>query len=127
VGSNARLPLKAFKAAAGMRCQYPYAIPLVRRAHGARADNAPLRVEPHLGKVSEHPPESSNKQSWRVLHEDVGRSYLANNPGHLTPKAAFRPADVGPLSGDGYVRAGKAARNDVNTSRPWSSVKTFNV
>jgi hypothetical protein len=45
----------------------------------------PFRIKPERGQVSENSLKAPSKQSCDVLHDDVARSYLANNSGVLRP------------------------------------------
>jgi hypothetical protein len=49
------------------------------------ADNAPLRIVPQRGKITEHGIESSANKHGAILHEDVARSNFADDAGHLRP------------------------------------------
>jgi hypothetical protein len=89
--------------------------------------NAPSRIVPQRGKVANDSDPSPNSEHWRVFHEDEARLYLANNSPHFAPESAFLAFDPSPFSGAGDVRAGKAARNDVNNSSPRAAVKGFHV
>jgi hypothetical protein len=91
------------------------------------ADDSPSRIKPHLGQVSEYTSESSSNECWRVFHEDVARSYLANDAGHFHPESAALAVDPGTASGDADVLAGKAARHHVNNASPRPSVKGSDV
>jgi len=87
--------------AVGVASHDPGAVTLVGSAGMVRANDSPLRIEPHLGQVSEYkskPPPLSN-EVWRVLHEDVARSYFANDPGHLHPEARSLSSDACTLAG----------------------------
>jgi hypothetical protein len=55
------------------------------------------------------------------------RQYLTDDSRHVLPHTASLAFDSGALSCGGDVLAGKAARNDINTSSPWVSVKGLNV
>ena len=54
-------------------------------------------------------------------------SYFTNDPRHLAPESAFLSVDACAFSGGADVLAGKASRNDVNTSSPRLSVKGCDV
>jgi hypothetical protein len=45
-------------------CDEPDPIPLMRGAEVSRSDNAPSRVIPHFGKVTEHDGKSSSHKYW---------------------------------------------------------------
>ena len=51
-----------------------------------RSEHTPLRIEPHLGQVSEYTPEPPRSEHWAVLHEDVAGSYLVNDARHIAPE-----------------------------------------
>jgi hypothetical protein len=63
----------------------PHPVPDVRGSNVASPYATPLRIIPERGQVSENNAKSPSKQSCDVLHDDVSRSYLANNPGELLP------------------------------------------
>jgi hypothetical protein len=46
------------------------AITSVRGADGGSGNAIPLRVIPARGQLTEYPPESANKESCDVLHDD---------------------------------------------------------
>ena len=89
--------------------------------------NSPSRIIPHLGKVSKHSVESSKSKHWAVLHEDKAGSNFANDPCHVPPHGTGFSVDSGSLSSAGNVGAGEAARYDINTVSPRSSVKGLNI
>jgi hypothetical protein len=62
-------------------------ITAVRGADGGSWDAIPARIVPARGQVSENLSEPSRSESWRVFHEDVARSYLANHSSHLSPES----------------------------------------
>jgi hypothetical protein len=61
----------------------PDSIALVRRADIGSSEHAPSRIEPHRGQIPENTSESARSEDWAVLHEDVLRSYLTDDPGHF--------------------------------------------
>jgi hypothetical protein len=91
------------------------------------AVHSPLRIVPHRGQVSENNVKSPRSEYWAVLHEDVARSYFANDPRHVLPHPATLSGDACPFSGAADVLARKASRYHVNKSAPRSSVKGLNV
>ena len=92
----------------------PDAVPDVRCANGRSGNAVPLRIIPERGQVSENVSKSPSKQSCDVLHEDVARSHLANDPGELGPQSAALAADAGASSGNADVLAGESAADEVN-------------
>ena len=91
------------------------------------SNNAVGRTVPHRGQVSENNSKPPRSEYWAVLHEDVARSYFANDPCHFFPHSAAFPFDAFSLSGAANVLTGKPARNHVNNSAPRVSVKGTNV
>ena len=92
-----------------------------------RSEHSPFRIVPHLGQVSEYNSKSPRSEYWAVLHEDVSRSYLANDPRHVLPHPAPFPCDPCASSGTADVLAREASRYHVNKSAPRGSVKGLNV
>ena len=81
----------------------------------------PLRIIPDLGQVSENSTKPSarsfagaTKKTSDVLHDDELRSYLANEADDFAPEAGPLTVKSRTPTSDGYVLAGKSARNDVN-------------
>jgi hypothetical protein len=107
--------------------QKPEAVTLVRGANFVSSQHCPPAVIPERGQVTEDSFESSSKEHWAVLHEDVLGSNLANDPRHVSPHARPLPVDTGALACGADVLAGKPARNHVNSASPRSSVKGLNV
>src|SRR5690606_31005572 len=91
------------------------------------AEHAPARIIPQRGQVPENSSETPGNEHWTVFHEDVSRSYLVNDSGHLTPEARALAVDACSLSGGADVLTGKAARNDINAASPRSAVKGSHV
>src|SRR6267378_3324309 len=59
-----------------------------KRPDGVRSGyNSPAAVIPQRGKVSNNSNPASKSEHWRVLHEDVSRSYVANDSSLLAPQA----------------------------------------
>ena len=52
----------------------PESVAKMRGANGCRRYALPLCVIPELGQVTEDDPQSSLKEAWDVLHEDVAGS-----------------------------------------------------
>jgi len=103
-------------------------ITAVRGADGGSWDAIPSRIVPARGQVSENLSEPSRRESWRVFHEDVARSYLANHSRHLSPEPGAEP-EIHPESAASHadVLAGEAAGDDVDVASPGSCVKSLNV
>jgi hypothetical protein len=74
----------------------------------------PLRVVPERDQVSENSSHSPVKQSCDVLHDDVSRSYLANNSSELSPQSGSLAVESGSGSGDGDVLTREAAADEVD-------------
>jgi hypothetical protein len=118
----------------GAFCDDPDSLPLVINARSSlrpdgigRRNNAPLRIEPHLGKVPENSIKSPASENWRVFHERESRLYFANDPRHFRPQSAPGSADTFAFPRRGDVLAGKSARYDVNTASPSFSIKRPHV
>jgi len=92
-----------------------------------RSHNSPRRIIPHLGKVTEDDGKSSSHKQRAVFHEDEARAYFADNARHLTPEPGPGSGDPGSFPGCGNVLARESARNHVNNSSPWSSVKCTDI
>jgi hypothetical protein len=92
----------------------PDPVPLVRGANGRSRNAVPLRVIPDRGQASEYAVESSSKESWDVLHDDVSGSKLANDSEHLEPKTRPFAVESSPEAESADVLAGEAAGDDVN-------------
>jgi hypothetical protein len=80
-------PERPFTSVALIVGKYPDSLTLVRCAGMVRSDNSPFRIEPHRGKVTEHPLKSSTNEHWAVFNECVLGSYFANDPSHFMPEA----------------------------------------
>jgi hypothetical protein len=107
--------------------QDPDAFSTVGSAGVVRAHDAPFRIEPQRGQVSENSSKPSTNEHWGVFHEDEAGSNLANDPSKFRPEARALPLDPGSLSGCADVLARETSRNDINKAAPWSSVKTAHV
>jgi hypothetical protein len=92
----------------------PDPVSTVRGANGRSRYAIPFRVIPARGQVSENSPESSSKESWDVLHDDVSGSKFANESSVLGPKTRACPVDPCSLACVGEVLAGEAAAEDVD-------------
>lgn len=95
----------------------------VRSSGVACPYNAPLRIEPQRGKVSEDDIESPNKEGCDVLHEDVPGSNLANDAREVNPESAALAADPGSFPGVADVLAGEAASDEIHDSTPRATVE----
>jgi hypothetical protein len=105
----------------------PESVALMRRSNVGSSQHCPSAVIPERGQVTEDNSKSSSNECWTVFHEDVFGSNLANDPRHVPPHSAALSGDACAFPGDADVLARKAARYDINNSRPWSSVKGLNV
>ena len=93
-----------------------------------RAQHAPFDlIEPQRGKVSEYNIKPPRSEHWGVLGKNNGGLNLTNGAGHFVPKSRPAAADAFTFSGCADVLAGKPARNHVNNSAPWSSVKRADI
>jgi hypothetical protein len=99
----------------------------MRRFHVGSSQHCPPTVIPERGQITEDDSESSSNECWTVFHEDVSGSNLANDPRHVSPHSAALSGDACALSCNADVLARKAARYDINNSRPRSAVKGLNV
>ena len=113
--------------AVGVGTKDPDPISFVWSADVSRAQHSPLRIEPHLGQVSEYTSEPPRSESWGVLHERVSRSNLANDSSELHPEPASLSVKTFAFTGDGDVLARKSSRNHVNTASPLVSVKGTHI
>jgi hypothetical protein len=105
----------------------PDSLSLVRGANGGCSQNSPLRIEPQRGQVPENSSKSPRSEHWRVLHKHKSGAYFANHPGHVKPHSASGAVNARALACGADVLAWEAARNNVNSSCPRSSVKGLNV
>jgi hypothetical protein len=93
-----------------------------------RLETTPLRIEPHLGQVTEDDIESPNKEGADVLHEDVSGLHLANDSGELRPEAGTLALEDSKLeAGPADVLTGEAASNEIHDSTPRAAVEGDNV
>jgi hypothetical protein len=82
----------------------------------------PLRGIPHFGQVSENSSDRrplptfafAGEEGRHVLHDDVGGSKLANDPGELGPKTRAGAIEPGSSPGTGEVLAGEATADEVD-------------
>jgi hypothetical protein len=107
--------------------KYPHSFSQVRCSNFARSEDTPLCVVPQAVKVLEHAGKSASAQVRRIFDEDKGGANLADDADHLEPQSAALALEALARAGGADVLARKAARNDVNNSAPWSSVKGADV
>src|SRR5690348_14670465 len=110
--------------------QKKQSLPCVWSAHGARADDRPLRIEPELGQVpenfSECVPVVCSKEPWDVFHEDVARSNDANHPRHPRPEPPrVLPTFPAPRLRDGLAR--EAAADEIDAGVELAGVSHVSV
>jgi hypothetical protein len=105
----------------------PYPFPSVWSSDATSAEHSPSRIEPQRGQVSENSSKPESNEVCRVFHEDVARSYLANDSGHLHPQSASLAVDACPESCGANVLTGKSACDDVGMSLPRSPVERADV
>jgi len=91
------------------------------------SQHSPSRIVPHRGQVPENSSEPPRSEHWRVFHEHVSRSHLANDTGHLLPKPASRSADTGSAPGATDVLARESAGDNVDEPSPWSAVELSDI
>jgi hypothetical protein len=91
------------------------------------AEHSPPRIIPQRGQVSENTSKPARSEVWGVLHEDVSRSHLANDPRHFSPQSASGAVDARTFSGSGDVLAREPASDDVHQSTPWPSIEGSHV
>lgn len=89
--------------------------------------NSPRTVIPQRGKVAKDSHAASKSECWRVFHEDVGRSYVANDADLFAPESAFFMVQPGAVAGDADAFAGEAAGNEVDESAPGPAVEGADV
>jgi hypothetical protein len=99
----------------------------MRGAHVVCSKHTPCRIVPHAGKVFEHGVKSSGAQERAVFDEDHGGGNFSNDAGELAPQATAFASQSGAFTGGADVLTREAARNDVNSASPRSSVKCANV
>ena len=92
-----------------------------------RSKRSPLRIEPHLGQVSENSTKPPRSENWRVFHERVAGSYFVNDPCHFAPESASLSVKSRAASGCADVLARESARNNINNSAPRASVKLRDI
>ena len=91
------------------------AIANVRRANGGSGNAIPFRVIPALGQLSENGSEFSgvSQEPCNVLHEDVARSHLANEPSEFRPEpSVICVTESFPGDADGGTRESSAEEID---------------
>lgn len=96
-------------------------------ANRSRSQHPPLCIVPQRGKIAEDNVKTFSGEERAVFDKDEGRLNLANDSGEFEPEAASGAREPRPFACAGDVLAGKAARNDVNNSAPWSAVKGADV
>lgn len=99
----------------------------MRRPGVGSSQHAPSRIEPHRGQVSENTSKPPRSKNWAVLHEDEARSYLANDPRHLSPEAGVLAVDACASAGGTDVRARESAADHVNGAPPGVPVEGADV
>jgi len=92
----------------------PDTISAVRCTNGTSWNNVPFRVIPEREKVAEYGIHPSRKQRCDVLHNDVSRSKLANDPRELVPKTGPFTGKTGSFSSNADVLAGEPSADDID-------------
>jgi hypothetical protein len=114
----------------------PYSVAVVRGRNNSVsrldggivcAQHSPSRIIPQRGQVPENNAEPPRSENWRVFHERVSRSNLANDAGHFSPQSGALSGDSGAFAGCADVLARESSRNHVNNASPWPSVKGANI
>jgi len=106
--------------------QHEHALPLVRCADLGRAEAAPLRIEPHLGQLSENLGKSESNMPRHVFHDDEAGSHLANDPGDVGPEVSGIVCPS-PPSGNGERLAWIACRDEIHDATPRAAVECCEV
>ena len=69
--------------------QEPEALSLVRCANLGRAEQAPFRIEPELGKITEDKRQTSPNKLGDVFQEHESRSHFTNDSFDGRPEPSF--------------------------------------
>lgn len=109
----------SFAVAVGQREQ---SLALVRRADLGRAEQAPLRIEPELGKVGKHLGEPKAKVPGDVLDEGERRAALVDDASHFGPEVAFVALSE-PLAGDAEWLTRVARSDEIHSATPCPAVE----
>jgi hypothetical protein len=91
------------------------------------SQHSPATIVPQRGQVPENSSEPPRSESWGVLHEDVSRSNLANDPSHLRPQSASLAVEPCTFPCDADILAGKSTGDDVDVSAPPEAVEGSHV
>lgn len=105
----------------------PDAVASVRGTNGRRRDAIPFRVVPALGQASENSAHPPTKQRCNVFHDDVFRSYSANDSEHVEPQPAAVAFNARASAGVRKILAREPTTNNVGSSAPRFAVKRFDV
>jgi hypothetical protein len=92
----------------------PHAVPPVRRTNGRSWNNVPFRVIPERGQRPENDVHSSSKESCDVLHDNVSRSNLANDPSKLVPKTGPLACESCSLASNADVLAWESSADEID-------------
>ena len=100
----------------------------VGRSDLGRGEHTPFRIEPELGKISQHGSHSSmpGKEARHVFQERKSRSYLADNSGDIGPKPSIVFFSE-PLSGNRHRLARKARCDDIHDSTKAFAIKGCDI
>jgi hypothetical protein len=115
--------LSMFPVAVGVGSENPDSFSFVRRTGVNCAKHSPSRIEPHRGQVSEYTSKPARSEHWRVLHNDVSRSYFANDPGHLHPESTALTVDSCATACAGDVLAWESTSDDIDAASPRMAVE----
>ena len=107
--------------------QYPDSLSDVRSAGIVRAQHSPSSIEPHRGQVPENSSKSTRSEHWAVFHEDEAGSNLANDPGHLSPKAGSLSVNPCSLPCAADVLAGESPGHDIDPPSPGVPIEGSDV
>lgn len=78
----------------GVGSENPEPFTAVRSSGMDRPDNAPPRIEPQRGKVSQDNVKASGNKHWTVFHQHVSGSYLTDDAGHVCPQSRTLTPDA---------------------------------
>ena len=115
--------LKPPDVATGVGSEKEDSITEVRGADGCRRNVVPFRSPPALGQRGEDSIKPARgKEAWDVLHEEVARSNLANDPPDFIPEPSL-VGDPPPLAGEGVGLAGESSSDEIHRATPRATVK----
>jgi hypothetical protein len=107
----------------GVGSNDPHAVASVRRTDVPSSKHSPRRIKPQVGKPSDDAIQSASAQIRGVFREHIRRLNLANDSEHLKPQARAVAVQSCASPCAGYVLAGEASADDVDSSTPRSAVE----